>query len=175
MTGGHALVGDPASASALAATMRRSSGRLRREADRVESALAAVGDGWVGPTAREHRRRATGVAEVLSATARLLDESSAALQRAATDLADHLADLAALEEEAARHGLEVRDGMVARGWGIVGVVPESSDGLAGPDEVRARLDERLHGIASALGRSRARLVRECTGAGRTLEAVRELL
>lgn len=175
MSNASPLVGDPASVSALAATLRSSAARLSSEAGAVRSSLAdaEAGPGWTGPTALGQRQRARAVADALDGTARALDECSEVLQRAAAELAARVAELRSIHEEAERLGLRVRDGMVTRGWGITGVADATE--VSATDDARARLDARLHATASALGRQRSRLAHDCTDARRTLEAIGDLL
>lgn len=173
MSGATSLVGDPASVSALGATMRASAERLRQDAERVLATLEDAEPGWTGPTALGHRRQARAVGEALAATARCLDESGESLQRGASELAARIAELTRIEQEATERGLQVRDGMVSRGWGITGVA--DADRVSADDDARADLEARLHATASALGRQRARLASRCTQARQTLAVVKESL
>lgn len=169
MSSAAALHGDPASISALAATMRTASLRLAAEAERVGRALDDAEPGWTGRAALEQRRRSRAAAQTLARAAETLRQSAQTLQEGATELAEPLAELQRIEERAAEHGLAVRDGMVSTTWGITGVV---ADDAPSGEAVRAQLEQRLHAAASALGRTRARVTRDCLAARRTLEGLR---
>lgn len=177
MSGAAALHGDPASISALAASSAAASLRLAREAEQVAAALEEAergepGGRWTGRAALEHRRRSRAVAQTLAGTAQTLRQVAQTLQQGAAEMAEPLAELGRVEERAAAHGLAVRDGMVARTWGITGVVDASAPS---GEAVRTELEARLHVAASALGRCRARLTRDCLDARRTLEGLRRPL
>ena len=59
-------------------------------------------------------------------------------------------------------GLEVREGMVTRGWGITGVADAAA--VHDEDRQRERLQERVHLAVTTLGRRRARLADELSRA-----------
>lgn len=167
------LLGDPASVSALAATLRSAAVTLAAEAERVGQARAELEHAPVRVPV-DRRRRAEGVQQTLQATSRVLTESASALQRAAADLAEQVAALQRLEDEAARHGLQVRDGTVSPAWGITGTVDERTDPQS-QEQVREQLERRLHACVSTIGRCRSRLTRECAQARRTLTEIRRML
>lgn len=169
----HPLLGDPASLSALAATLRSRSVLLQADAERLRSTLTDAAPGWRGPTAIGHRRRAESLADATATTATAMDACGRALQSAATDLAAAVARLRALEDEAAAAGLEVRDGTVERGWGITGVADARSAGDA--ERLRASLQERVHQTVTTLGRQRTRLTSECARASELLRSASETL
>ncbi|GAB3112386.1 hypothetical protein GCM10027055_15190 [Janibacter alkaliphilus] len=167
------LLGDPGSVSALAATLRSAAVSLAAEAERVGRARADLADAPVRVPV-DRRRRTEGVQQTLQATSRVLTESAGALQHAAADLAEQVAALQRLEDEAARRGLQVRDGTVAPAWGITGTVDERTDPQA-QEQVREQLERRLHACVSTIGRCRSRLTRECAQARRTLTEIRRML
>lgn len=154
------LLGDPASMSALGASLRRLSVTLAADGERLSAGLADVSHGWRGPRALELRRRTSTAAGQAHTIATALDDAGRALQVAATDLAAAIAHLRELEDAAAALGLEVREGAVTRGWGIRGVA--DADALHDEDRQRRRLQERVHQAVTTLGRRRARLTDELT-------------
>lgn len=162
----HPLLGDPASMSALAATLRHTALQLRADGERLELSLEDASPGWSGPTAVVSRRRAAALVCAVGTIARALDDCGGSLQLAATGLADSIARLRALEEEAAAAGLAVRDGSVERSWGITGVADPSAavDG----DRLITGLQERVHQTVTSLGRHRTRLTADCESASRLL-------
>ncbi|KRE37702.1 hypothetical protein ASG73_08625 [Janibacter sp. Soil728] len=168
------MIGDAASLSALAATLRRAALQLRADAERLEAALEDASPGWTGPTATSTRRRTAAVGASLETVAASLDACAGSLQRAATDLSGCTADLRAIEEQAVAAGFEVRDGRLVRTWGITGVADHGAE--VDGDRVREALQERLHLLVSALGRLRARLAADCEQAtallGETSAALR---
>ena len=162
----HPGMGDPASLSALAATVRRAALQLRTDAERLASALEHASPGWTGPTATTTRRRTAAVVASVETVATALDACGGSLQRAATDLAGCTADLRAIEEQAGAAGFEVQDGRLLRAWGITGVADHGAE--ADGDRARQALQGRLHLLASAVGRLRAQLTAECEQATRLL-------
>lgn len=162
----HPLLGDPASISALAAALRRTSLTLRADTQHLDAALADAAPGWAGPGAARVRSRVHDLVSATEAVAAALDGCSHALQVAAADLATSLAELRRIEEEAAGAGLAVRDGTVERSWGITGLADAGteSDG----DRLRRRLQERVHRTVTTMGRHRTRLVSECERSSRLL-------
>ena len=160
------LLGDPASMSALGASLRRAAVVLSADGERLTTAVDDASPGWRGPRAVELRRRTTTTAEQTRAIAGALDDAGRALQVAATDLAAAIAHLRELEDTASALGLEVRDGTVTKGWGITGVAdPEV---LHDADRQQVRLQERVHRAVTTLGRRRARLAGELTRASSLL-------
>lgn len=148
-------LGDPTSLSALAATLRRSSLALRADGERIRQALDDASPGWSGPTGTRTRRRIDLVTTSLEDVARALDDSAHALQTSATRLAEVIAGIRSVEEEAERYGLVVRDGTVERAWGITGVADPS--GHVDAERARESLQESLLRLVTALGRHRSRL------------------
>lgn len=160
------LLGDPASMSALGASLRRAAAHLGGDGEDLSSALAQASPGWRGPRSVQLRRRTSTAAEQTTAVASALDEVGRSLQAAATDLSTAIARLRELEDAAAALGLEVREGAVTKGWGITGLADAAT--LRDEDERRERLQERVHQTVTTLGRHRARLATD-------LARARELL
>ena len=162
----HPLLGDPASVSALGATLRRTALELTAHADRVRATLDDASPGWTGPRAVATRQRVDRVAASAAASAATLDECARSLQQSAAELAATTAGLRALEEEAAAAGLQVRDGTVHRAWGITGVADAGGE-AAGADR-REELQGRVHQLVAGLGSDRARLAADCRRAAHEL-------
>jgi len=148
--------GDQVSCSRLGGAMRRESSRLRQQAQAVDD-VRGEPDAWEGPNADAARASIAATVRTLRATADDLDESGAALQRYATDLAEghELGRRAELRVQGA--GLLLDGNRVIEPWG-----PSSAQDAerrrAQVPEVQARVD-----LATALvGRARGRLGREMT-------------
>ena len=97
-----------------------------------------------------------------------MDACGRSLHSTATELAEAIARLRAIEEEAQAAGLAVRDGSVERGWGIAGVADARS--VEQFERLRESLQERIHQVVSVLGRHRALLTAECTRASALLRS-----
>lgn len=162
----HPLLGDPGSLSALASSLRSRAVQLHADAEALRAALADAAPGWRGPSALERRRRAERLAEATATTAEAMDACGRTLHSTATELAEAIARLRALEEEARAAGLDVRDGTVERSWGITGVADAHSVDEA--ERVRASLQERVHHVVTTLGRHRTLLTAECARASELL-------
>lgn len=160
------LLGDPASISALAATLRRTAVTLAADGERLHARLDDAATGWSGPRAVRTRARIDAVADAAGDTATTLDEAGRCLQAASAELAATIAELRRLEDEAAGSGLELRDGTVHPGWGISGVADPGSvrDGRRRREDLQAQ----VHAAASRLGRQRSRLTRDCERASTLL-------
>lgn len=156
------LLGDPASMSALGASLRRTAVELAADGEALATATADAAPGWRGPRAISLRQRLDTTATQTSAIATALDDAGRSLQTAATDLASAIAHLRELEDVAAAIGLEVREGAVTKGWGITGVADAAAE--QDEDRQRERLQERVHQAVTTLGRHRARLTGELTRA-----------
>lgn len=169
----HPLLGDPASMSALGATLRRTALQLLTDGERVDLALEDASPGWSGPTAVRTRRRVALLGSSTREVAAALDDCGRSLQDAATDLAASLARLRELEEEARAAGLEVRDGSVERAWGITGVADAGSE--VDGDRLREGLQARVQQSVATLGRQRAGLVTACDRATGLLRRTAALL
>ncbi len=153
------LWGDPASASALAAVLRRTAARLADEGRAVQDDLGRAAPGWTGPRAIRTRRRVEWVATESAAVARALDEAGHRLQLLATELAALTARLHRLEEAARAEGWEVCDGAVRAAWGITGV---ADAGAAQEDaQRREELQQQVHTALTRLGRLRSTLAHDC--------------
>ncbi len=152
------LLGDPASMSALGASLRRTALTLLADGERVTAALEDAAAGWRGPRSVQMRRRAGTVATQTRSVATTLDDVGRSLQSAATDLAEAVSHLRELEDAASALGLEVREGTVTRGWGITGVADAAT--LHDEERQRERLQERVHQAVTTLGRRRARLAED---------------
>jgi hypothetical protein len=148
--------GDHVSCSRVGGGMRRESSRLRRHAQSLEDALGELAQ-WEGAEADAVRPAIAASLGAFRATALLLDEAGAALQRYATDLAEghELGRRAELRVESA--GLLLDGTRVIEPWGPAsGQESERRRGQV-PD-VQARVD-----LATAhIGRARGRLAREIT-------------
>lgn len=160
------LLGDPASMSALGATLRRTAVRMAADGEQVAAHLEDASPGWRGPRALELRRRTETGAEQAAAIATALDDVGRALQTAATDLAAAISHLRELEDAATSLGLEVREGAVTKGWGITGIA--DAEALHDADRQRERLQERVHQAVTTLGRRRARLTDDLAHASELL-------
>lgn len=152
------LLGDPASMSALGATLRRTAVQLAADGERVTSGVEDASTGWRGPRAVGLRRRTSTAAAQTGVVAHALDDVGRSLQAAASDLATAIAHLRELEEAASAQGLELREGAVTKGWGITGVADATA--LHAEDRERQRLQERVHQAVTTLGRRRARLAED---------------
>lgn len=161
------LWGDPASVSALAATLRRAASHVDAGGRSVRDQLREDVPGWTGPHAAETRHHVGALLTQSSRVAEALDSIGRRLQSDATDLAATIAGLRRLEDEAAALGLEVRDGTVRERWGVIGVADPAV--ARADDENRRHVQERLHTGLAALGRRRAALAGECATASQALQ------
>jgi hypothetical protein len=121
----------------------------------VQDVQAELVDEWSGRVARTVGRGATTVVEATTAAAAELDRTGALLQDHATDLAESLQEVRALEERAKAAGLSVHDGRVVPRWGVTGVADH--DALAAREARRNELQTELDRVALQLGRRRGRL------------------
>lgn len=160
------LLGDPASMSALGASLRRTAVLLAADGERLTTNLDDATPGWTGPRGTALRRRTGTVATQTRSVASTLDDVGRSLQAAATDLAVAVGHLRELEDAARALGLEVREGTVTKGWGITGVADPTA--LHDEDRQRERLQERVHQAVTTLGRRRARLAEDLTRAAELL-------
>lgn len=160
------LLGDPASLSALAGSLRRTAVALAADGEDLTSALDEAAAGWSGPRAVQVRRRIETTATQTARIASALDEVGRSLQSAATDLAGAIAHLRELADIAAAAGLAVRDGTVTQGWGITGLAHAGA--VHDEDRQRERLQERIHVAVTTLGRHRARSTADCVQATQLL-------
>lgn len=167
------LLGDPASMSALGATLRRTAVHLTADAEDLAGALSDASAGWRGPRSVQLRRRASTAAEQTATTASALDEVGRSLQATATDLSTAIARLRELEDAAAAMGLQVREGAVTKGWGITGLADPAA--VRDEDERRHRLQKQVHQTVTTLGRHRARLATDLTRAQDVLAGVSDEL
>ena len=150
-----AVHGDPASCSQVGGSLRRLASQLRAAGSQVQTTQAALADEWSGRVARSVGRGATTVVEAATAAAAELDRAGALLQDHATDLAESLQEVRALEERAQAAALSIQDGRVVPQWGVSGVADE--DALAAREARRAELQSELDRVVLQLGRRRARL------------------
>ncbi len=148
--------GDHVSCSRLGGSMRRESSRLRQHAHSLEDALGELA-AWKGAEAGDSRLSIEASLRVLRATADVLDEAGAALQRYATDLAEGHELGRRAELRVQRAGLLLDGTRVIEPWGPASAMgSERRRGLV--SEVQARVD-----LATAhVGRARGRLGREMT-------------
>lgn len=164
----HPLLGDPASMSALAATLRRTAVQLRADVEAVERTAADAAPGWTGPRSVATRRRIDALRAAGAQVAAALEDCGSRMQLAATELAASIARLRALEEEARAAGLEVQDGTVGRPWGITGEADARAE--EDGDRLRRSLQERVHQTVTTMSRHRTRLAAECEQARHALAA-----
>lgn len=161
-----ALHGDPGSCSQVGGSLRRLATALRSAAGRTAHEHEQLADEWSGRVARALGRRTVVVVDAATTAAEELDRVGAQLQDHATDLAEALQDVRAVEEAAQAAGLAVTDGRVVPRWGVAGVANE--DAVDVREERRAELQARLDHTVLQLSRRRARLTA-------TLEAARTVL
>lgn len=162
------LIGDPASMSAGASAAHRVASLLE------EAVLATTGDGAPLPA------RVDACRSILAGVIAALRQIEPALQEGAVDLAAAMERIRMIESRATDMGLRLRDGTVEPSWGIVDDGdtdevsapggPTDGGGCAERDEVRQRLETQVHAVASTLGQSRARLVRDCRAAEQRVDA-----
>lgn len=156
------VFGDHVSCSRVGGGMRRESARLRQHAQSLEDAIGEL-TVWKGPEADAVRPAVVTSLEALRATADVLDEAGAALQRYATDLAEghELGRRAELRVQNA--GLLLDGTRVIEPWGPASA-QESERRCSQVPGVQARVD-----LSTALvGRARGRLGREMMRLARTL-------
>lgn len=154
--------GDHVSCSRVGGGMRRESSRLRRHAQSLEDAIGEL-DVWKGHEADAARPAMVASLEALRATADVLDEAGAALQRYATDLAEghELGRRAELRVHSA--GLILDGTRVIEPWGPASA-QESERRCSQVPVVQARVD-----LATAhVGRARGRLARRMTSLSQAL-------
>ena len=150
-----AVHGDPASCSQVGGSLRRLASQLRAAGAQVQATQAELADEWSGRVARTVGRGSATVVEATTAAAAELDRAGALLQDHATDLAESLQEVRALEERAQVAGLSIQDGRVVLRWGVSGVADE--DALAAREARRTGLQAELDRVVLQLGRRRARL------------------
>jgi hypothetical protein len=153
MTG--AVHGDPASCSQTGGALRRLASRITAATGRAEHAGAALDEVWSGRVAREIGQRQRLLVDTARGVAAELDRAGSALQEHATDLAETLQELRAIEESAAAAGLRVVDGRVELPWGVRGVADEGA--AAARESRRADLQAQLDRVVMLHARRRARL------------------
>ncbi len=155
--------GDHISCSRVGGGMRRESSRLRQQAQFLEDALAELA-GWEGPDAAAAMTSCVASLGVWRATADLLDDAGAALQRYATDLAEghELGRRAEMRVQSA--GLFLDGTRVVEPWGPAGA-HESERRRALTPEVQARVDLATAHVGRARGRLRREMARLSQGFG----------
>ena len=161
-----AVHGDPASCSQAGGSLRRLASELQAATNRAAGLHRALDEEWSGRVARAVGRGSRALLEASSSTAAELDRAGALLQDHATDLAEALQEVRAVEERAQAAGLAVAEGRVVLPWGVAGVADEAAAAAreAQRDDLQARLDRAvLH-----LTRRRSRLAA-------SLEAARAVL
>jgi hypothetical protein len=149
------LAGDPASCSLAAGSLRRLASQLQASGARTAGAGDDLDSASSGRVVRGLGRRRALLLEAAHTTAAELDRTGSLLQDHATDLAEALQELRAVESLAVEHGLDVADGRVALRWGVSGLADPSA--AAALEQTRAGLQARLDSAALHLGRRRARL------------------
>lgn len=161
-----AVYGDPASCSQVGGSLRHLASRLRAASSPVAAAHDDLDVEWSGRVARTLGRGTRAVLDATSAAATELDRTGALLQDHATDLAEALQDVRAVEQRAQAAGLSVDNGRVVPPWGVSGVADESAQ--AAREQRRDELQAELDRVVLQLGRRRARLTA-------ALEAARAVL
>lgn len=149
--------GDPASLSSCGSTVLRAGAQVRGRGDLLAAAYRGLAPGWPGPTSVAMRRRGAALG---GATGVLVDELrgvGTALQDHATDLAGLVAGVREVEDRAARLGLEIRDGRVELGWGLVGTA--SAGAAASRQAHRDRVQADLDALRTRHARTREHLLR----------------
>lgn len=148
------VCGDRVSCSRVGGGMRHQASRLRQHAQALEDAVAEL-TVWKEPGAEAARPAIVASWEALRATADVLDEAGAALQRYATDLAEghELGRRAELRVHNA--GLLLDGTRVVEPWGPASA-QEAERRCSQVPVVQARVD-----LATAhVGRARGRLARQ---------------
>jgi len=158
------VYGDHVSCSRVGGGMRREASRLRQHARALGDAIGELAV-WNGPGADAARPAIVASWEALRATADVLDEAGAALQRYATDLAEghELGRRAQLRVHSA--GLILDGTRVIEPWGPASA-QESERRCSQVPVVQARVD-----LATAhVGRARGRLARQMASLAQALAA-----
>jgi hypothetical protein len=148
--------GDHVSCSRVGGGMRRESSRLRQHAQSLEDAIGELAV-WKGSEADAARPAMVASLAALRATADVLDEAGAALQRYATDLAEGHELGRRAERRVHSAGLILDGTRVIEPWGPASA-QESERRCSEVPGVQARVD-----LATAhVGRARGRLGRQMT-------------
>lgn len=150
-----AVHGDPASCSQAGGALRRLASQLQAASTRAADAQRSLDEEWSGRVARTVGRGCRTLAEEASATAAELDRAGALLQDHATDLAEALQEVRAVEQLAEVAGLSVDRGRVRPPWGVTGLADEA--GSAVRETRRAELQTQLDRAVLHLTRRRTRL------------------
>lgn len=156
------LHGDPGSCSQTGGALRQLASTLEAASVRVGQAGSHAKESWTGRAARDIGRRHGLLVETAQAAAAQLDRTGMALQAHATDLAEALHEVRAVEERATVAGLRVVDGQVRLPWGVSGVADAAS--VSGLQDQRDLLQAELDRAAVLLARRRQRLVEILTAA-----------
>jgi hypothetical protein len=147
--------GDPASCSQTGGALRRLASRLAAAGRRAEHAGAELDEAWSGRVARGVGQRQRLLVDSARSVAAELDRAGSALQAHATDLAETLQELRAIEGQAAAAGLRIVEGRVELPWGVRGVAEEEAAALR--ESRRADLQSQLDRVVLLHVRRRARL------------------
>ncbi len=150
-----AVHGDPASCSQAGGSLRRLASELKAATGRAAEAHRSVDEEWSGRVAHTVGRGCRLLLETSSATAVELDRAGAQLQEHATDLAEALQEVRAVEQLAGAAGLAVAEGRVVLPWGVAGVADVGAS--AAREEQRAALQAQLDRAVLQLTRRRSRL------------------
>lgn len=156
------LHGDPGSCSQTGGALRSLASTLEAASVRVGQAGSHAEESWTGRAARDIGKRHRLLVETAQATAAQLDRTGMALQAHATDLAEALHEVRAVEERATVAGLRVVDGQVRLPWGVSGVADAASVSVL--QDQRDLLQAELDRAAVLLARRRQRLVETLTAA-----------
>jgi len=136
--------------------MRRESSWMRQHAQSLEDALGQLGT-WDGPEADSVKPRILAGLRALLATADLLDEAGAALQRYATDLAEGHELGRRAERRVQGAGLFLEGTRVVEPWGP----SDSQESQRRRDQV-PEVQGRVDLATVHVGRARGRLGRDLT-------------
>lgn len=150
-----AVQGDAGTCSTAGGSLLRAATRMNQEALTVAAVSSDLSEHWSGRAAVRARERATRLADGLQAAAEVLERVGRALQDHASDLADAVARVHAIESTADTAGLRVVDRRVLPAWGVVGEADRV--GEVRREELRARLQRDLDLALLQVDRRRRRL------------------
>ncbi len=158
----HGIPGDPSSCSQLGGVLRQQAARLVAERAALEGPLAALRRGTsTDPELASVAARAAADLGLFETVVDRLDETGAALQRYAQELAEVSEERRRLDASARAVGLALEGLRVVEPWGL-----SSTDAVADRQSALPELQMRADRLASQLGRARAavqRTTREATG------------
>ncbi len=164
---------DVSSLSATASTLRRLGAALTGPGHALAGAVSAAADGWTGAAARVARRRGAALAGGAGELARELDAVGRALADHAAEVSSLATASRAVEDASRRAGLEVRDGLVGRPFGITGEA--DSAWVARQDVLIAEQQHALEEVDASLAAAAESLRGALTASRQRLAAVSESL